>query len=56
MIWSDNLYQVELKKCPQCGEDILNKAINCIFCGYMYNLDYIQRKIGKELDIIVNKK
>jgi predicted RNA-binding Zn-ribbon protein involved in translation (DUF1610 family) len=39
VMYSQTRYQRETKKCPECGEDILNKALSCIFCGHKYNLD-----------------
>jgi predicted Zn-ribbon and HTH transcriptional regulator len=46
---------IEIRKCPECGENILNKAISCIFCGYKFNLDDIKRN-EQEIPLVKNSK
>jgi len=49
LMCSQTLYPPESKKCPECGEKILNKALNCIFCGYKFNLNDIKRNDQKNI-------
>lgn len=54
-IYSQTQSLREIKKCPECGEIILNKAISCIFCGHKFNLDDIKRN-EQTNSLVMNNK
>jgi hypothetical protein len=47
IVYSQTQSLRKIKKCPECGEDIFNKAISCIFCGHKFNLDDIKKNEQK---------